>query len=380
MKIVFVSNYYNHHQAPLCQALAEQTQGQFTFVATSEMREERREMGYELTDVPEFVRYAHKSPEDRAKCEQLIREADVVIAGAAPENLIAPRIRAGKLTFRYTERLFKKEPKPLAFLRKRISQHLRNPGRKPVYLLCAGAYTAADYARLGLFSDGAYRWGYFPSAVPRRDIPKRRGSILWAGRLLDWKHPDDALEAVRQLLAEGYDISLELVGAGPMAELLEQRVQKYGLQDRVKLAGVRNPGQVRELMEQSEIFLFTSDRQEGWGAVLNEAMNSGCAVIAGRAAGSTAFLVEDGKNGLIYPSGDVEALREKLRWLLEHPETAAKLGREAEKTIVQMWNAGTAAARLCQLASRILSGERFPEAWETGPCSKAPVAWEKSDS
>lgn len=373
MKIVFVSNYYNHHQAPLCQALSRQTEGQFTFVATSEMRDERRKMGYALTDAPDFVRYAHKTREERDECLRLIGEADVVIAGAAPEELIAPRIRAGKLTFRYTERLFKREPRPLEFLKKWAAQQLRNPKGKPIYLLCAGAYTAADYARLGLFSQGAYRWGYFPAAAPQREIPKRRGSILWAGRLLDWKHPDDALEAVRQLIAEGYEISLEIVGAGEMAARLEQTVQKYGLQNHVNLAGVRNPAQVRAMMEQAEIFLFTSDRQEGWGAVLNEAMNSGCAVVAGHGAGSVPFLVEDGKNGLIYPSGHVEMLKVKLRWLLENPDAASKLGEEARKTIERQWNAETAASRLCQLAERILSGERFPEICEAGPCSKAPI-------
>lgn len=373
MKIVFVSNYYNHHQAPLCQALDALNPGQFHFVATSEMRQERRQMGYTMTDVPAFVRCAHKDPEERAFCLRLIREADVVIAGAAPEKLIAPRIHAGKLTFRYTERLFKRVPKPLELLKRWISQHLRNPRKKPVYLLCAGAYTAADYAKLGLFSGKAYRWGYFPAVSYEYAGNKSRGSILWAGRLLDWKHPDDALEAVRRLIDEGYDINLEIVGAGELAPQLEEMVRKSGLENRVSLAGVRNPGEVRALMERSEIFLFTSDRQEGWGAVLNEAMSSGCAVVASHAAGSVPFLVEDGKNGLIYPSGDVDMLSQKLRRLLDHPEICAEIGMEAQRTVAETWNAETAARRLCTLAEHILSGEEFPEIRNNGPCSRAEI-------
>ena len=49
-------------------------------------------------------------------------------------------------------------------------------------------------------------------------------------------------------------------------------------------------------MEKSEIFLFTSDKGEGWGAVLNESMNSACAVVASHAIGSVPFLLKDGEN------------------------------------------------------------------------------------
>ena len=46
--------------------------------------------------------------------------------------------------------------------------------------------------------------------------------------------------------------------------------------------------------------------QEGWGAVLNEAMNSGCACIASHAIGSAGFLIEHGENGFVYRDGDMD--------------------------------------------------------------------------
>ena len=61
-------------------------------------------------------------------------------------------------------------------------------------------------------------------------------------------------------------------------------------------------------MEKTGIFLFTSDRQEGWGAVLNEAMNSGCAVVASHLIGAVPFLKKKKKNGLVYSSGDRKTL------------------------------------------------------------------------
>ena len=48
-------------------------------------------------------------------------------------------------------------------------------------------------------------------------------------------------------------------------------------------------------MEQANIFIISSTHEEGWGAVVNEAMNSGCVVIGSHAAGAVPFLIENAK-------------------------------------------------------------------------------------
>ena len=53
-------------------------------------------------------------------------------------------------------------------------------------------------------------------------------------------------------------------------------------------------------MERADIYLATSDRQEGWGAVINEAMNSGCAVVADHMMGAVPYLISHEENGMIY--------------------------------------------------------------------------------
>ena len=64
-----------------------------------------------------------------------------------------------------------------------------------------------------------------------------------------------------------------------------------------------SPEKVRSVMEKSHIFVFTSSHLEGWGAVVNEAMNSGCAVVANVQAGAVPYLIEQGVNGIAYPRG-----------------------------------------------------------------------------
>lgn len=377
MKLVFASNYFNHHQSSLCGALQARTE-EFSFVTTGEMRQERRNLGYGMEVIPDYVHSAHKGKTQKAMCEKRIREADVVIAGAVPEKMILPRVFRGKLTFRYTERLLKRPMRKMKYAQKQLQFRLQHPGRMPLYLLCAGAYVAADYAKFGVFRDKAYRWGYFPETKKygRLDTvmsEKQKNHILWAGRLIDWKHPEYALQTASRLKADGLDFVLNIIGSGELESLLRAQIEEQNLSDCVHLLGSMKPEQVRRHMEFAGIFLATSDKQEGWGAVVNEAMNSGCTVIASHAMGSVPYLIEDEKNGLVFRSEDIDMLYEKVKDLLEHPEKQAVLGRNAYETITTLWNAEVAAQRLITLSEHILAGERYPDLYESGPCSRAEI-------
>ena len=123
-------------------------------------------------------------------------------------------------------------------------------------------------------------------------------------------------------------------------------------------------------MEKSEIFLFTSDRHEGWGAVLNESMNSGCAVVASHAIGSVPFLVNDGENGFIYKDGDIDNLYKKVKLLLDDSCRRREMSKKAYFTIADEWNAENAATRFIYLLQDIKengNSSRFSH----GPCSKS---------
>ena len=158
-----------------------------------------------------------------------------------------------------------------------------------------------------------------------------------------------------------------------MEDQLKIRAAEASFDVYVTFLGSMKPSQVRSHMEQAGIYLFTSDRQEGWGAVLNESMNSGCAVVASHAIGAVPYLVKNNENGLIYQSGNVDMLYEKVKYLLDHPEEQKRLGKAAYRTITETWNAEVAAQRLINLAQHILNGEESPDLYENGPCSRAEI-------
>lgn len=374
MKIVFVSNYFNHHQKPFCEAMYERIGANFTFIATSVMREERRQLGYAQDDHPPYVLLAYEGEERYKKSLELINGADVVIAGSAPDKMLRERILKDKLLLRYSERPFKKK---VSFLRKAyhwINFRKRDMFKKNIYMLCAGAYAANDYASLGMYRNRMYKWGYFP-AVKEYDqnelfLRKKCNTILWCGRFLDWKHPDDAIKVAKMLKYAGYDYRLNLIGTGNMDADLQRLVEGFDLSDRVHFLGSMPPEQVRLHMEEAGIYLFTSDRREGWGAVLNESMNSACAVVASSDIGSASYLIHNNENGAIYESGNINELFEKVLYFLKHPEEQRRAGLNAYETVLSKWNADMAVERLMEFVEEINKCGTF-DAYEDGPCSKA---------
>ena len=377
-KIVFVSNFYNHHQKYLSDAFYNLIGDNYCFIETQPISNERLNMGWGESKVPNYVKQNYISGKANEECQKLIDDADIVIIGSAPDVLIKNRIKSGKLIFRYSERPFKERSTFRNYTRRFLSFHHHNPFYAKNYMLCASAYTAADFNSISLFRRKCYKWGYFPETKKYDDINniinyKKKYSILWAGRLLEWKHPDSAIRVAKKLKESSRDFELNIIGTGPMEQELIKMISDYGLENEVHMLGSMKPEQVREHMEQSQIYLFTSDRNEGWGAVLNESMNSVCAVVASHAIGSVPFLLKDGKNGLIYKDGDEEDLCQKVKLLLDNPDLCRKYGRQAYLTMADEWNAETATKRFIVLAESILSGNKRPYLFTNGPCSKADV-------
>lgn len=374
MRLLFLSNFYNHHQAPICGAWNELTNGSFRFVPTEIFSAERRAMGWDAgLNAPFVIPYGDASDDE---IELLAEEADSVIFGSAPMALVVSRLKKGGVVFKYSERLYKQGYDHRKWF-PRLFTFWRNYGRhRSLYLLAASAYTAADFAKHGTFIGKAYQWGYFPECkyydIDELLAQKKTRRILWCGRFLSWKHPDAAIEVAERLKAAGYDFGLYMIGGGEMDATLRRTVQEKDLSDYVHLLGTMAPEQVREQMEQAGIFLFTSDFNEGWGAVLNEAMNSGCAVVASHAIGSVPFLMENKQNGLVYLNGNTEDIFQKLIYLLEHPDEQARLGRNAYSTIVEKWNAQTAAERFLRLDKEIRD-HGYCDLFEDGPCSRARI-------
>lgn len=388
MKLTFVSNYINHHQIPVSNELYRLLGEDYTFIQTEPIEAERLQMGWqdEGGELP-YLRLFYEEPE---VCGKLILDSDaVVFGGTDEESYIKPRLAAGKLVLRYSERIYKsgqwKAVSPRG-LKKKYEDHTRYR-KAPVYLLCSGGYVASDFHLVRAYPGKMFKWGYFPET---RHLDKsmllgkhREGevSLMWAGRFIDWKHPEMPILLAEYLKEKGYAFHLSMVGGGEMEEKLRRMIAEKKLEREITLCGYLKPAQVREKMEQTEVYLFTSDYKEGWGAVLNEAMNSGCAVLASHAIGAVPFLLRHGENGMIFESGSVKDMCGKAELLLKDAGVRRKLGETAYETILQEWNAEKAADRLVEITGKLMESVDRKSvvqdigklAYGSGPLSAAEV-------
>lgn len=414
MQVVFVSNYFNHHQLSFCDALYELLEGSFCFLQTQPMEEERVKMGWQAEERP-YVRYVQPDGTTTGgpttggpEWQNLLLTADVVIFGGCDdESYIRERLAAGKPIFRYNERLYKegqwKAISPRGLLQK-YKDHTRYR-KAPVYFLCAGAYVPCDLGIIHAYPEKMLRFGYFPETreyAPGEPFSrKKKGSILWAARMIDWKHPELVVKTAAYLKEhlEEIPFHITMIGGGELEEEVHSLAEELGVTDKITFAGFRSPEEVRAAMEESEIYLVTSDRKEGWGAVVNEAMNSGCAVVADHMIGAAPWMIRQRENGILYHDGCEQQLQEYVAELLQDPAECRRLGEAAQQTVRTEWNAQIAAERLVRLCremgfltgapgttpaepallapSQCLPAPPVPALWTDGPCSPAPVIPER---
>lgn len=384
MKITMISNYINHHQIPFSNALYEKLGDDYRFIQTEPMEEERIQMGWgvEAEKIP-YVVFLDKQLE---LCKQLINESDILLVGwMEQEDLIAERLSSNKLTIRISERLYRegqwKAVSPKGLIRK-YKEHTSHR-KHPVYLLCAGAYVASDFSIVKAYPGKMFRFGYFPEfkqftkeqlqemhvwgeAKNQEEI-----QIVWAGRFIPLKHPEFAIKLAENLKKQGYKYHLHIVGGGELEGELKQNVKQKELQNEITFYGFLKPVQVRKVMEKCHIHLFTSNYLEGWGAVVNEAMNSGCVEVANVEVGAAPFLIDHGENGLVYKDCSYEDMEKQIKFLLDNPLKASKMGMAAYETIASQWNAPEAAKRLLKFYEDWKNGKI--ELPQEGPFSPAPV-------
>ena len=390
MKTVMVSNFMNHHQFPFSQGILSQDGVEYTFVALEAIPQERLDMGYEdMNHKYPFVLCAYDSEEKMHQAEKLIDDADVAIYGSCPDSLIVRRTSKGKLCFKFSERYFKEGTGLLQIPHNFASawKHLKPFEKGPLYFCCSSAYTSADLNCYTNFKRRTFKWGYFPETKKYdvAELMKRKlsvtsagwkhpqASILWAGRLIGWKHPDASIELAASLKEKGYSFRMSVIGNGEMEAQLHEMIRRKGVEDCVEMLGAMSPDEVRAYMERADVFLFTSDFNEGWGAVLNESMNSGCAVVASHAIGSVPFLIKDGVNGLIYENGNQKHFEKQVCRLLDDDAYRRKMGENAYATISDTWNAQVASGRFVELAREIIKGNTAQTLFEDGPCSSAEI-------
>lgn len=381
MTITFVSNFLNHHQVPVADELYELTGHNYIFVETVPMPNSFLKSGYPDYSSKPYLVASWKSAELYQTALNACLNSDVCVFGGSGDVFTFKKERAktGKMSFTMSERWLKRGL--INLLSPRLLKEMLGYyfvfKKKPMYQLCCSAFVTKDLYKLQLYKNRCYKWGYFTNIdrLPEVEVPNQGAStsestpLMWCARFLRWKHPELPVLLSARLKAKGYNFTLEMFGSGEEWEDTKALIAKLGVEDCVNLCGNLPNEEILQEMRKHEIFLFTSDRNEGWGAVLNEAMSAGCAVVGSDAIGSVPFLIEEGVNGHVFKSGNLDSLEEKVIELLNNRSLRYNISYGAVRTMQTIWSPKEAAKRLIELVNALNDSKETP--YEMGPCSKA---------
>ena len=155
--------------------------------------------------------------------------------------------------------------------------------------------------------------------------------VLTIARLVEKKGVSYAIQAIARLVAMGRRVIYHVVGDGALRNDLERLIESLGVGAEVRLLGWKSHDEVINLLQQAHVLIAPSvtaadGDQEGIPNALKEAMASGLPVVATYHSGIPE-VVEDGVSGFLVPERDVDALTNRLDYLIDHPERWSILGR-----------------------------------------------------
>lgn len=193
---------------------------------------------------------------------------------------------------------------------------------------------------------------------------KRSGEpikILTIGRLVEKKGHKYIIKTIAEIIKKHRNIEYIIAGDGPFGSKLEDLISELRIKGYIKFLGVVDQNEVLKLYKQAHIFALPSitannGDQEGIPVVLMEAQAAGLPIISTFHTGIPEAVV-DGKSGFLVPEKDVDALTEKLEYLIEHPEIWPDMGQYGRKFVEEHYDINKLNQRLVKIYNVLLNDD-----------------------
>jgi glycosyltransferase involved in cell wall biosynthesis len=163
-----------------------------------------------------------------------------------------------------------------------------------------------------------------------KPFPDRLSDIVMVSRFARQKDQNTLIMAIKILQELEFKVKLLLVGGGKKSHRLksEELCKSLNLMDQITFLGQMEGKEIPELLSNHQIFVL-STHHEGLPGVVIEAMAAGCLVIGSNVVG-VSELISDGETGFLIPPQNPKALADKIKYVLAHPDLAAKIGKKAQ--------------------------------------------------
>ncbi|HEX5257886.1 MAG TPA: glycosyltransferase family 4 protein [Sphingomicrobium sp.] len=187
-----------------------------------------------------------------------------------------------------------------------------------------------------------------PDAFARFAITSGAPVMLYVGRLLALKHPDEAVRAMAAVIRERPDGVGLLAGSGPMKAQLEQLIDDLGMRGRIHFLGLIDQRQLARLTPHCITLSPLT------GMALIECGLGGSPMVAFDRDWQAEF-VEDGVNGFIVPFLDHDAMADRALRLIDDPQLRARMSRAARERALEYCNRDHIYAKEHEQFDRLLS-------------------------
>jgi len=219
-----------------------------------------------------------------------------------------------------------------------------------------------DPDKVGVIPMGVDLKGLF---TPDPGVQRKTDELLFVGRLVEVKGLQTLFDAMPKVLAKYPEIRLIVAGAGPLESELRASAKKLHIADRVDFRGMVMQSKLPELYRQATMAVFPfvvtkSGVQEGFGLVVVEAMGCGCPVIAGDLPALHDTVIHE-ENGLLFESGNSQALADAIIRMLADPDLCFRLAGEGRRRVVQKFDWEIVARKYVGEYKKIRSGMSLHE-------------------
>lgn len=167
------------------------------------------------------------------------------------------------------------------------------------------------------------------------------------------------LRALALVFTRGYHLDVDLVGEGPLRQSLVVLANELGIESQVCFHGHVDHSTLAGLLASADIFVSPA-LSDGNNVSLNEAMACGCFPVATDIPANTQW-IQDGKNGYLYPPGDVGRLATAIEMAIKD-SSLRSAARDKNRTIVETRADWRVCVKQMESVYECLSGKRFNEA------------------
>lgn len=168
-----------------------------------------------------------------------------------------------------------------------------------------------------------------PVGIMRKNISKEisdfqpeQFNIISVGRLIELKGYLVALDIINEINKRSINFTYTIIGDGPQYDILSEVIERYTLQNKVKIIKGLNHANVLHLLKKSQVYLYPgirdqTGRAETQGLANLEAMANGLVIVASDIGGVPDYVVHN-KTGFLCEPGNVDQFVEKLLWIMQN--------------------------------------------------------------